>query len=105
LRVRAAFLASEELTQEVVEDFAGNFDDVLVSRDSQLGLVILRQYTALDDNGVAVGHDDSGAQAVAAAPRRVVVDDFHQLTLPHLFRGSVQSISGKFTGMDFGTKT
>jgi hypothetical protein len=34
-----------------------------------------------------------------------VVDDFHQLTLPHLFRGSVQSISGKFTGMDFGTKT
>jgi hypothetical protein len=71
------FSASEELAQKVVKDLAGYFDDVLVSRDSQLGLVILRQHTALDDHGVAIGDDDSGAQAVAAAPRRVVVDDFH----------------------------
>ena len=105
MRVRGAFLASEELAQKVVKDLAGYFDDVLVSRDSQLGLVILWQHTALDDHGVAIGDDDSGAQAVAAAPRRVVVDDFHQLTLPHLFRGSVQSDSRKFMGSDFGMKT
>ena len=61
LRVRGAFLASEELAQEVVEDFAGNFDDVLVPRDSQLSLVILWQQAALDDHGVAIGDDDSGA--------------------------------------------
>jgi len=66
-----------------------------VSRDGQLGLVILWQHTALDDHGVAVGDNDSGAQAVAAAPRRVVVDDFHHPILAHLFRGSVQSNSLK----------
>lgn len=105
MRVQRAFSAPEELPQEVVEDLAGNFNDVLVFRDSQLSLVILWQHTALDDHGVAIGDDDSGAQAVAAAPRRVVVDDFHHLTLPHLFLASVQSISGKFTGPDFGMKT
>ena len=95
MRVWGAFSASEELAQKVVEDLAGYFDDVLVSRDSQLGFVILRQHTALDDHGVAIGDDDSRAQAVAAAPRRVVVDDFHHPILAHLFRGSVQSNSVK----------
>ncbi len=98
------FLAPEELAQQVVEDFTGNLDDVLVSGDGELGLVHLGQHMALDEHGVAVSDDNTGAHAVGAAPRRVVVDDFHHPTLPHLFRGSVQSISGKFTEPNFGIK-
>ena len=104
MSVQGAFSASEELAQKVVEHLAGYFDDVFVYRDSQLGLGILWQHTALDDHGVAIGDNDSGAQAVAAASRRVVVDDFHHPTLPHLFPRSVQSISEKLLTLDIGTK-
>lgn len=71
-----------------VEDLPGNLDDDVVPGDGRLGLVILRKHSALDEHSVAVGDDDSGAHAVAATPRRVVVDDFHHPTLPHLFRES-----------------
>lgn len=39
------FLALEELAQKVVDDLPRNLDDVLVPRDGQLGLVVLRSGT------------------------------------------------------------
>jgi hypothetical protein len=40
-----------------------------VSGDGQLGLVTLRRFLALDEQGAVVGDHDSGAQAVGAALR------------------------------------
>lgn len=65
------------LPHKVFKDLSGNLHHVLLGRYGERGFVGLREDVALDDHRTAVGHNDSGAEALTACLRGVMRDDFH----------------------------
>ncbi len=64
------FSASEELAEQIVEDLPRNLDDIFMPRDRQLGLVALGKNLPLNEHGVAVGDEDSGAKTLPGSISR-----------------------------------